>query len=357
MEARRVPLFDMRSEIAGTRTETTAAIERVLDSGVFIGGEEVEAFETELARAVGAARAVGVSSGTDALLATFMALGVRPGDEVITTPLTFISTASSAARLGARIVFADVAPDTLDLDPVAALAACSPRTKAIVTVNLYGRLAPIPDAPCPVIEDSAHTLSPPRGIAATFSFFPTKNLGAFGDAGAIVTNDATFADRVTLLRSHGARPKYHHVELGGNFRLDALQAAILRAKLPSLATQTATRREHASRYRSMFATAHTPAELVLPIEVPSHAYHQYVIRAPRRDELRAFLAANGVGTEVYYPLPLHRQPIFESLGFGAGSFPHAERACHEVLALPIYPSLQIIDQQYVVDQIAAFYAR
>lgn len=355
----RVPFFDMAAELAPIRSEVDAAIARVLDSGTFIGGAEVGAFERELAEHVGAAHAIGVSSGTDALLATFMALGIGPGDEVVTTPLTFFATAGSAARLGARVVFADIDEETLCLDPRAALAACSSRTKAIVPVNLFGYPAtlPGPAAPCAIVEDSAHSLSPPRGIAGTFSFFPTKNLGALGDAGAVVTNDTSLAERIALLRSHGARPKYHHVALGGNFRLDAIQAAILRAKLGHLDAWTSARRANAAHYRALFSSASLPSELRLPAHHDEHAYHQFAIRAPRRDELRTYLASHGIGTEVYYPEALHRQPIFEGgqLIFEGGQLAVAEAAVQELVSLPIHPRCSPAAREHVVERIAAFY--
>jgi dTDP-4-amino-4,6-dideoxygalactose transaminase len=352
----KVPLFDMAAEVAPIRAEIDAAIARVIDSGVFVGGPEVAAFERELANAVRVRHAVGTSSCTDALHVLGMALGIGAGDEVVTTPLTFFATAGAFARLGARIVFADVADDSLCLDPAAAAAACTSRTRAIVTVNLFGMPALIPTVPCPVIEDAAQSIGAPlRGHAAALSFFPTKNLGALGDAGAVLTNDAALADRVTLLRTQGGRPKYHHAAIGGNFRLDPLQAAVLRAKLPRLATWTQARRDHAARYRDLLSAVGLPAELRLPPEHDAHVFHQFVIRAPRRDALRAFLADNGVGTEVYYPSPLHLQPCFADLGGREGSLPIAERACHTVLALPIHPSLTLDSQAYVVDRIAEFY--
>jgi dTDP-4-amino-4,6-dideoxygalactose transaminase len=360
-----VPLFDMAAELAAVRPAVDAAIARVLDSGVFIGGPEVAAFERELAAAAGARSAVGVSSGTDALHATLLALGVAPGlpgrqrgDEVVTTPLSFFASAGGAARLGARIVFADIDDESLTLDPRAALASCSERTRAIVPVHLFGHPAQLPDAPCPIVEDAAQSLGagPVRGRAAAVSFFPTKNLGAIGDAGAVLTDDAELADRIALLRTHGARPKYHHLAIGGNFRLDPLHAAVLRAKLPHLPSWIAARRGHAERYRAAFAAARLPAELRLPAPHPAHVYHQFVIRAPRRDALRAHLTAAGIGTEIYYPTPLHLQPCFAELGYRPGAFPVAERACREVLALPIHPALAPAAQDYVVDRIAAFYA-
>ncbi|MGN6109705.1 MAG: DegT/DnrJ/EryC1/StrS family aminotransferase [Kofleriaceae bacterium] len=355
----KVPLFDMRAEIAAIRPEIDRALARVLDAGGFIGGPEVEAFERELAAAGGRRHAIGTSSGTDALLAIAMALELGPGDEVVTTPLTFFATAGAVARLGARVVFADIDDATLCLAPDRVLAACGERTRAVISVHLHGHPAELPAAPIPVIEDAAHTLieTPLRGIAAALSFFPTKNLGALGDAGAVVTDDPGLADRLRLLRTHGARPKYHHVAVGGNFRLDALQAAVLRAKLPHLAGWNAMRRAHAARYRALFAAAKLPPELRLPADHPAHTYHQFSIRAPRRDALRSFLADAGIGTEIYYPEPLHLQPCFAALGYRPGSLPIAERACGELLGLPIHPALAHGAAEYVVDRIAAFYAR
>jgi dTDP-4-amino-4,6-dideoxygalactose transaminase len=353
----KVPFFDMVAELAPVRAELDAAIARVLDSGQLIGGPELAAFERELATFAGARHAIGVSSGSDALLVTLTALGVGQGDEVVTTPLTFFATAGAPARLGARVVFADVDDATLMLSPAAAASTCSSRTRAVIPVNLFGALAELPAVPCPVLEDAAHSLGagPPRGRAAALSFFPTKNLGALGDAGAVLTDDDELADRVALLRTHGARPKYHHVAIGGNFRLDALQAAGLRVKLAHLAAATDARRSHAAHYRELFAAARVPAELRLPPTQPTHVYHQFVIRAPRRDALRAFLADAGIGTEIYYPEPLHLQPCFAELGYRPGSLPIAERACREVLALPIQPALAAPAREYVVEQIERFY--
>lgn len=347
----------MVAELAPLRSEIDAAIARVLDSAVLIGGAEVPAFERELAAEIGVRHAIGTSSCSDALHVLGMALDIGTGAEVVTTPFTFAATAGAFARLDARIVFADIDDDTLTLDPRHAASACSDRTRAVVPVNLFGHPAVLPAVACPIIEDAAQSIGGPglRGLAAAVSFFPTKNLGALGDAGAVLTNDAALADRVTLLRTQGARPKYHHVEVGGNFRLDALQAAVLRAKLPHLSTWTRARRAHASRYRALFAAAQLPPEVRLPAVHGDHVFHQFVIRVPRRDPLRAFLAENGVGTEVYYPSPLHLQPAFAHLGYAAGSFPVCERACHTVLALPIHPVLTEDSQAFVVDRIAAFY--
>jgi dTDP-4-amino-4,6-dideoxygalactose transaminase len=344
----------MAGELAPVRAEIEAAALRVIASGRFIGGPEVEGFERELAAFVGARRAIGVSSGTDALVVTLMALGVGAGDEVITTPFTFFATAGAIARLGASPVFADVDDETLCLDP--RNVSPGPRTKAVIPVHLFGRVAPLPAVGVPIVEDAAQAIGagPVRGRAAILSFFPTKNLGAIGDAGAVLTDDLELADRIALLRNHGAHARYHHALVGGNFRLDAIQAAVLRAKLPHLPAWTDARRAAAARYRALFAAASIPPELRLPPDAPSHVYHHFVIRAPRRDALRDHLAASGVGSEVYYPVPLHRQPCFAHLR--APAMPIAERAATEVLALPLYASLSAESQAIVVDAIARFYA-
>jgi dTDP-4-amino-4,6-dideoxygalactose transaminase len=352
----RIPFFDMVAELATVRVEVDRAIARVLDSGVFIGGAEVEGFERSLAASSGARFAIGTSSGTDALVAIGMALGWRPGVEVVTTPLTFFATVGAIVRLGAVPVFADIDDDRLTLDPAAAESEVSALTAAVMPVHLFGLPARHPDVSCAIVEDAAQSIGagPVRGAAAALSFFPTKNLGAVGDAGAVLTNDAALADRVALLRSHGARPKYHHVAVGGNFRLDAIQAAVLGAKLPHLERWTAARRAHVATYRAAFAAAGV-TDLRLPVDDPAHVYHQFVIRAPRRDELRAHLAAAGIGTELYYPEPLHRAPALETVSYRAGSCPRAEAACAEVLALPIHPALATDAPAMVVDAIRAFY--
>jgi dTDP-4-amino-4,6-dideoxygalactose transaminase len=353
----KVPLLDVRAQNAPLREALLGAVARVVDAGAFILGPEVEAFEKELAARLGARRAVGLSSGTDALLVALMALGVRPGDEVVTTPFSFYATVGCIARLGARPVFADIDPRTFNLDPAAAAAVCGPQTRAVIPVHLFGRPADLPRVSVPIVEDSAQSIGacPVAGIASCLSFFPSKNLGAMGDGGALATNDEAFADRVALLRAHGSKPKYVHHLVGGNFRLDAVQAAILRVKLGQLAAWTAGRRANAERYRRLFAAANLPAEVVLPEDTQSHIYNQFVIRAPRRDALRDHLAKNGIGTEIYYPLALHLQPCFRDLGYRAGAFPAAEQATQEVLALPIYAELEEAQQAYVVEQIAAFY--
>jgi dTDP-4-amino-4,6-dideoxygalactose transaminase len=276
----------------------------------------------------------------------------------VTTPFSFYATVGCIVRLGAKPVFADIDPETFNLDPNAAAAACGPKTRALIPVHLFGRPATLPAVPLPLVEDAAQAIGASKvaGIASCLSFFPSKNLGAFGDGGALLTNDEAFADKVAILRAHGSKPKYVHHLVGGNYRLDALQAAILRVKLPRLSGWTQARRKNAESYRRIFAaTAGIPADLRLPADAPGHIYNQFVIRAPKRDALRAHLTAAGVGTEVYYPLALHLQPCLADLGFAPGAFPHAERATQEALALPIYAELTEAQQVYAVEQIAAFY--
>ena len=332
--------------------ELTAAAARVLRSGRYILGPEVEAFERELADVCGVAHAVGVSSGTDALLAMLAAAGVGPGDEVVTSPFSFFATAGAIVRAGARPVFADLDPLTLNLEPAAAIAKLGPRTKAVVIVHIFGRCLPTAalEAACAargiaLLEDAAQAIGAmaddgrrpgARSAGAALSFFPTKNLGALGDGGAVLTDDAAFAGAIRRLRVHGADRKNHHVGVGGNFRLDALQAALLRVKLPRLAAWTDLRRRAAARYRAGLRDT----GLGLPPEAPGCVWNQFVVRVPGdRDQLAAALARAGIATEVYYPTPLHLQPALASLGHQPGDLPVAERACREALALPLYPAL------------------
>lgn len=353
----KVPLLDLDAIHRPLRAEIDAAIAAVIDSSQFIGGSEVAGFESELATYVKARHAVGVSSGTDALLISLMALNVGANDEVITTPFSFIATAATVARIGATPVFADIEPDSFNLDPAAAAAAVTGRTRAVIPVHLYGRPATVPMIAAPVIEDAAQSIgaAPLAGRVGCLSFFPTKNLGALGDAGAVYLDDSELDDRLRVLRNQGGRPKYHHAVLGGNFRLDALQAAVLRIKLRALDGWTAIRRANAVRYRELFAAAAIPAELLVPEDTPEHIYNQFVIRAPRRDELHRHLGERGVSTVIYYPVPFHRQRVFADLGVREGALPHAELACREVLALPIAPGLTTEQQAYVVSQIESFY--
>jgi dTDP-4-amino-4,6-dideoxygalactose transaminase/acetyltransferase-like isoleucine patch superfamily enzyme len=350
-----IPMLDLAAQHAPLAAELTRAFERVLAHGELVLGREVAALEESLASVVGVEHAIGVSSGSDALLVTLMALDVGPGDEVITTPFSFFATAGSIARLGARPVFVDLEPGTFLLDLARVEAALTPRTRAIVPVHLFGEvcfstaLRALSEARgVPIVEDAAQALgawssegrSGALGRAGCFSFFPSKNLGALGDGGLVTTDDAALAERVRALRSHGARRKHEHDELGGNFRLDALQAALLAVKLPHLERWTRARRANAARYAELFEAARLPpSSLRLPSRAPGHAYHHYVVRTPRRDELRAHLSAVGITSEVYYPTPLPLQPALSALGCSPGAFPQAERAAREALALPVFPEL------------------
>ena len=356
----KVPLLDLAAQNGPLRQSFLDAIARVVDHGLFIMGPEVATLERAMAARLGVKAVVGMSSGTDALLAALMALDVVAGDEVVTTPFSFFATAGAIVRLGATPIFADIEAESFNLDPAAAAAACTSRTRALITVHLFGRQAAHPQVTVPVVEDSAQSIGSGalRGQVGCLSFFPSKNLGAFGDGGACYTDDEAFAEKLRLLRVHGAKPKYIHQLVGGNFRLDTLQAAVLAVKLPHLDDWTAARRRNADRYRALFAaTPGLPPELRVPADAPGHVYNQFVVRAPRRDALREHLAAAGVGTEVYYPLPFHMQPCFAHLGVREGAFPHAEAAAREAVALPIYAELNEAMQAQVVAQIAAFYAK
>lgn len=355
----RVPLLDLPAQWATVGPAVEAAVRRVLESGLYILGEDVVAFERELAARSGAKHGVGVSSGTDALLVALWALGTGPGDEVITTAQSFFATAGAIARLGARPVFCDIDPATYNLDVADALRRVGPRTRAIVPVHLFGRpceLEPLRAAGLPIVEDAAQAVGSPsigRERAAALSFFPSKNLGAAGDAGMVLTNDDELADRLRLLRAHGSRPKYVHHVVGGNFRIDTLQAAILRAKLPFLDGWNARRRANAERYRALLAAA----PLQLPGDAPGHVWHHFVVLAPRRDALRTFLAERGIESEVYYPTPLHLQPCFSDLSGKPGDLPHAERFSKEALALPVHADLSDEQVAHVARAVLEFYAK
>jgi len=367
-----VPLLDLGAQYAPIRDELLAAITRVCDSQRFILGPEIDALEQELAAYIGIGHAVTVSSGTDALLLALMALGIGAGDEVITPTYSFFATAGCVSRLGATPVFVDVDPVTFNADPGAVARAITPRTRAILPVHLYGLCADMDallklgsDARVPVIEDAAQAIGSrigtrqagTMGDVGCFSFFPSKNLGAFGDGGLVTTNDAALAAEMKLLRNHGAEPKYFHSRIGGNFRLDALQAAVLRVKTPYLADWTSGRRTNAERYRALFHEfgLHTVVELPVEPAGYTHIYNQFVIRVPERDALRAHLASDRVSTEIYYPVPFHRQACFADVPSAAGHFPVADRAAASSLALPIYGELTADQLRHVVASIAAFY--
>jgi dTDP-4-amino-4,6-dideoxygalactose transaminase len=367
-----VPLLDLTRQYAPLRDEVREVLDRVCDSQRFILGPEVEAFERESARALGSAHAVGVSSGTDALLVALMALDVGPGDEVILPSFTFFATAGVVARLGATPVFADIDPVDYCMPASEVARLRTPRTRAVIPVHLFGQaadMAGILEAAdgLPVIEDCAQSWGAAfngqqvgsMGIMGAFSFFPSKNLGGFGDGGLVTTGDDGLAARLRELRMHGQSGPYLHPRVGGNFRLDALQGAILRVKLPHVEAWIGGRRANAARYRELFEQAGLAGVVGLPEEVPGrgHTYNQFVIRVPRRDELRAYLLERGIGCAVYYPLPLHLQPCFAGLGGSDGDLPQAERASREVLAIPVFPELTAAEQEEVVGAIADFYGK
>ncbi|MEP6667619.1 MAG: DegT/DnrJ/EryC1/StrS family aminotransferase [Chthoniobacter sp.] len=372
-----VPLLDLKLQYAPLKAQLLKEIEAVADSQALLLGPQTEKLEKAVAAYCGAGHAIGVSSGTDAQLVLLMALGIAPGDKIITTPYTFFATASCVARLGATPIFVDIDPVTFNISVPALEAALArtPDAKAIIPVHLYGQCADMAGIMAlgkkygvPVLEDAAQALGArhPLGAAGAigeagwFSFYPTKNLGAFGDAGMVVCQDAALAAKIRALRNHGMEVRYFHKWIGGNFRIDAIQSAVLNVKLPHLDEWGAGRRARAAFYRTAFA-AHT-LPITLPAEVYAdsgvanhHIYNQFIIRAPRREDLRAHLTKAGIATEIYYPLSLHMQECFAYLGHREGEFPESERAAKETLALPIFPELTEDQQAYVVAQIAAFY--
>ncbi len=370
-----VPPLNLSGQFAGLRDELLAELTAVAESGYYVLGPKVTAFEEELARYCGTNYAVGLSSGTDALLLALMALRIGPGDEVIVPTFTFFATAGVVSRVGARPVMCDIDPQTFNLDVRQAAALITPRTRAIIPVHLYGQLADmaalLPVAArhgVPIIEDAAQAIGAEDaagkragsfGLFGALSFYPTKNLGALGDAGALLMSSPELVELARKLRIHGSGHTYYHERVGGNFRIDAVQAAVLRIKLAHLERWTAERRARAARYSALIRAAGlTPEFVQLPVERPGrHVYHQYVLRAQRRDELVAFLKERKIGAAVYYPLPLHLQQCFADLGYRAGAFPHAERAAREVVALPMYPELTDAQQEAVVAALAAFYRR
>jgi len=362
-----IPLVDLKAQYRSIKPEIDAAIQRVLDHCGFILGREVEAFEKAFAAYCGTDWAAGVASGTAALHLSLLACGVGPGDEVITTPFTFFATGEAISQTGARPVFVDIDPLTYNVDPTRIEAAITPRTKVIVPVHLYGQPAemdPILDIArrygLRVIEDAAQAHGAEyrgrrvgsMGDLACFSFYPSKNLGCYGDGGMVVGNDPELMDRVYRLRDHGRISKYEHGEPGWGYRLDALQAAILGAKLPHLDDWNDARRAHAARYNELLSDT----EVVTPTEAEhvKHIYHCYVIRSPRRDALVEYLKSEGVGVVIHYPLPLHLQPAYRSLGYRPGDFPISEACAREVLSLPMYPELTDEQQQRVVEAVKAF---
>jgi dTDP-4-amino-4,6-dideoxygalactose transaminase len=377
-----VPMLDLGRQYASIRQEILAAVERVCSSQHFILGEEVEAFEHDVASFLEVTHAVGCASGTDALWLALVAGGVKPGDTVITTPFSFFASASAIVRAGARPIFVDVDPHTLNLDPAKVEAQLrsgkSTHLRALLPVHLYGQCANMDAFPriagefqLSLIEDAAQAIGArwrdaragSLGRAAAFSFYPSKNLSAYGDAGLVTTNDSEVAEHMRRLRNHGSPRRYLHEEMGWNCRLDAMQAAVLRVKLPHIETWNRQRAERAATYDRLLTqsglftpTADSPVRALAVTPHAAHVYHQYVIRAQRRDELRQFLAERKIGSEIYYPIPLHLQPVFNYLGYQAGDLPEAERAAREVLALPMFPELRPEEQQWVIESLAEFYS-
>jgi dTDP-4-amino-4,6-dideoxygalactose transaminase len=369
---RQIPLLDLKAQHAPMRDEILDAITRVVDSQRFILGGEVDALEREIAAYCGTRHAIGCASGSDALILALRAFDIGPGDEVLTTPYTFFATAGAIHHVGAVPVFADIEPDTLNIDveQAARILAARPRIRALMPVHLYGAsadmdplLALAKEHSIPLIEDAAQAIGAEykgrragsMGAAGCFSFFPSKNLGGYGDGGMLTTNDDETAARLKSLRMHGSRVKYFHETVGYNSRLDALQAAVLRVKLKYLDNWTEGRRQNANLYRA--ALAGSPVALPRPAAYQTrHIYNQFVIRGENRDALQRHLAECGIGTEVYYPLPLHLQQCFAHLGGKAGDFPVSEQAAKETLALPVYPELMPDDIDYVAGNIQSFYA-
>ncbi|MGO4210590.1 DegT/DnrJ/EryC1/StrS family aminotransferase [Terriglobus sp. 2YAB30_2] len=368
-----VPLLDFSREYQLRREEILAALELVADSQKFILGPEVEQFEAAAASALQVKHAIGCASGTDALWLALAAAGIGPGDEVITTPFSFFASTSAILRAGATPVFADIDPVTFNLSPAAAEAAITPRTKAILPVHLYGQpidwdhFQQLTDRhKLLLVEDAAQawgarwkdTPAGSLGASAAFSFYPTKNLAAMGDAGMVTTNDDSVADHARALRTHGMRQRYFHDEIGWNARLDSFQAAVLNVRLKYVIGGNEERARIAENYLHLFQQAGLVGAITLPEMLTNahSAWHQYVIRAPRRNDLRTHLTAHRIGTEIYYPLPIHLQPSLAHLGYKAGTFPHSEQAAHEVLALPIFPGLRLDEQELVVQRIAEFYS-
>jgi dTDP-4-amino-4,6-dideoxygalactose transaminase len=373
-------MLDLSRQYASIRAEMLAAVDRVCDSQRYILGDDVTAFEREFAALCGTSDAVACASGTDALWLALAAAGIGPGHDVITTPFSFFATASSIVRAGAQPVFVDIDPLTLNLDPAQVerrLATKSARRRAIMPVHLYGQCADMEalnrmaaEHNLVVVEDAAQAVGAswsgkPAGalsLAAAFSFYPTKNLSAFGDAGALTTSDPNIAERLRLLRNHGGKQRYYHDEIGANSRMDSIQAAVLRVKMPHLADWNTARRERATIYDRLLTDSGLTggaASQVTRLSVSPqarHVYHQYVVRVPKRDELRKFLGGRGVNTEIYYPVPLHLQKCFAYLGYAPGDLPEAERAAAEVLALPMFPELREDEQKWVIESMADFYS-
>ncbi len=369
-----VPLLDLKTQYTRIQTEIMKVIEEVCAQQSFILGSHVEQLELMLANFFGTEHAIGVASGSDALLLSLMELDIQPGDDVITVPFTFFATTGVISRLHARPVFVDVRADTFNLDPTQLADKITPNTKAILPVHLFGQCADmeaintVADAHgIPVIEDACQAIGAIRhgtkagafGRNGCFSFFPSKNLGAFGDGGLITTHDSQVAERLRLMRVHGSRSEYHHHLIGMNSRLAALQAAVLQVKFQYLADWTTKRQNNAAKYRQLFQEYGLDDRITLPVVAPGniHVYNQFTIRTPERDDLSAFLTKKNIGNRIYYPVPLHLQECYETLGYHKGDFPVAEQAAQEVLSLPIYPELNLDQLTYVAETIKQFFAQ
>jgi len=375
----KVPLLDLKAQYASIKQEIRAAVDDVFDSQYFILGPKVKELEQEIARYSETSYALGVSSGTDALLISLMALGIEPGDEIITTPFTFFSTAGVISRLNATPKFVDIDPDTFNMDPEKLESAITRRTKAVIPVHLFGQCAdmdPILEVSSkyglPVIEDAAqsigaqykHRKAGSMAEFGVFSFFPSKNLGGAGDGGMVITRESALYDKLQVLRVHGARSKYYHKIVGGNFRLDSLQAAVLLVKLKYLDSWSEKRRKNAALYNRLFAQSGLIERGIIktPVEAYKdsgdrnhHIYNQYTLRTRSRDKLQEYLKEQGVSTAIYYPLPLHLQECFKDLGYLKGDFPEAEKASGSVISLPVYPELTDEKQEYIVEKISGFF--
>lgn len=369
----RVTMLDLTEQYQGLKEEMMSALDDVMSKAHFILGSNVKKLEADVAKYSNVAHGIGVANGSDAIHIALQAAGVGPGDEVICPSFTFFATAGAVARAGATPVFADIDPKTFNVDPAKVEAAITEKTKAIIPVHLYGQMADMDGLVeiakkhnLAIIEDAAQAIGSKYkgksvgelGTAATYSFFPTKNLGAYGDGGMIVTNNDELAEKMSVIRVHGSKPKYYHHVLGYNSRLDELQAAVLNVKFPHLDEWSNMRKQNAANYTQLLNET-LKDEVVTPFieEHNDHVFHQYTIRVQKRDELQAFLKENGIDTMIYYPHPLHLQPVFKELGYKEGDLPETEKACAEALSLPMYPELKLEQQQYVVKKIAEFYQK
>lgn len=367
----KIPMLDLSEQYFSLKDELISTLDDVMSSSRFILGDHVKKLENNVAEYVNAKYGIGVANGSDAIHIALQAFGVKEGDEVITTTFTFFATAGSIARLGAKPVFVDIDPETFNIDPNKIEEAITEKTKAIIPVHLYGQAAdmdPIMEIARKhnliVVEDAAQAIGAEYkgkkigeiGDATTYSFFPTKNLGAYGDGGMVVTSNEEAAEQMRIIRVHGSKPKYYHQILGYNSRLDEMQAAVLNVKFPHLNTWSEKRKQNADHYTRLInerldGVVKPPVER----EYNKHVFHQYTLRVEKRDELQAFLKENGVASMVYYPVPLHLQPVFAYLGYKEGDFPVAEKACKEALSLPMFPELKLEQQEYIIEQITKFY--